>query len=88
MRLSQISDEHPQDGTTAGQPELARPLSAGLRRSRIWSVLHLLGAGLFVLAMITHLAQAQPDSAPSPTGAGAAQSPSSERALPSDPHKI
>ncbi|MDG3040845.1 hypothetical protein [Roseicyclus marinus] len=88
MRLTPIPATLSQTAAEAAQPTLVGPALVIGRRRAIWSALHLLGAGLFVLAMITHLAQAQPNSAPSPAGTGAAQSPSSERPLPSDPHKI
>ena len=88
MRLSPIPVTLPETGAKARQPRFARPAPVPGRRRAIWSALHLLGAGLFLLAMITHLAQAHPTSAPSLSGTGAAASPEPERPLPSDPHKI
>ncbi|PWK59307.1 hypothetical protein [Roseicyclus mahoneyensis] len=88
MRLNPIPATLFTTATAAGQHALARPAAGIGRRRAIWSALHLLGAGLFVLAMITHLAQARPNSAPTPIGTGAAISPSPEWPSPSDPHKI
>lgn len=58
----------------------------GTRRA-LWSALHLLGAGLFVLAMITRLAQAHgpSDTALSPLADSPAIFLNMERPLPSDP---
>ncbi|MEY3003475.1 MAG: hypothetical protein RLZZ491_651 [Pseudomonadota bacterium] len=58
------------------------------RRRAIWSAVHLVGAGLFVLAMISRMAPTDtiPDLAISPAVAGTEIFPNTERPLPSAPH--
>jgi hypothetical protein len=81
MRLAQIHARTEPNAIAASQ-RLAR-LAAGIgTRRAIWSALHLLGAGIFVLAMITRLAQAAPELV---TTGGPTLTPS-ERPLPFDPH--
>ena len=86
MRMIQIHADTPPGGKAATQHKLAR-LSHGIgTRRAIWSALHLLGAALFVLAMLTRLTQADTATALGQTALGANTFPNLERPLPSDPH--
>ena len=86
MRMIQIHADIPTDGKAATQRKLVR-LAAGIgMRRAIWSALHLLGAALFVLAMLTRLTKADTATALGQTALGANTFPNLERPLPSDPH--
>jgi hypothetical protein len=75
-------------GVLSGSRSVAWLLAAMGNRRALWSVIHLLGAGLFVLAMITRMAQAHSlsDHATGPMADGPAIFLNMERPLPSDPH--
>ena len=86
MRLNQIAVSLPEARAVAHQHMLVRHRPSVGKRRAIWSALHLLGAGLFLLAMFTHLAQAEPTAAPDLITMGGVTFTISERPWPFDPH--
>jgi hypothetical protein len=81
MRLIDTHGGFPKTGALAIQHWLGRFGSGVSIRRAIWSALHLLGAGIFVFAMLTQLVRAD---MPTTMGAGITTFPFSERPLPSD----
>jgi hypothetical protein len=77
-------------GPTPGQTPLARLYpSGGIGAKRaLWSMIHLFGAGVFLIAMLARMAQADiaPSFAPAFGAAGPAMFPNQERLLPSAPN--
>jgi hypothetical protein len=90
MRLSFPHAKPRLTGQSPGQIRLARTLAArgahGLKGT-LWSMIHLLGAAVFLIAMLARMAQADtaPHPAPAFGAAGPATFPHLERLLPSAP---
>jgi hypothetical protein len=90
MRMIPHLAGHKPTGPTPGQTLLARLYpSGGIGAKRaLWSMIHLVGAAVFLIAMIARMAQADsaPLTAPAFGAAGPATSLHLERLLPSAPN--